>query len=123
PSAAGVADSDAAAVADGGTVDAHGAADAPITTASDASPPLADAKCWTVTYTPTGPGDWAGGDWQYPVNNWGDGAGLVIPAGATQVSLVAWGDAGGEKVSFNVGYGPSSNDRFGATTGDRFLTT
>ena len=52
-------------------------------------------------------GNWAGVDWQYPFNNWGSGDGLVIPAGATQVSFVAWGDVG-RKVSFNVGYGPTS---------------
>jgi hypothetical protein len=85
--------------------------------------PLPDSKCWTITYTPTGPGDWAGVDWQYPTNNWGSGDGLVIPAGATQVSFVAWGDVGGEKVSFNVGYGSGSSDQFGVSSGDRFLTT
>ena len=90
---------------------------------SDAAPPFPDTKCWTVTYTPMLASDWAGVDWQFPVNNWGTGDGLVIPPGATKVSLVAWGDVGNEKVSFNVGYGAGSTDRFGATSGDRFLTT
>jgi hypothetical protein len=86
-------------------------------------PPFPDTKCWTVTYTPTAPSDWAGVDWQFPFNNWGLTVGLVIPPGATKVSFVAWGDVGGETVSFNVGYGPGSTDQFGVSTGNRLLTT
>jgi hypothetical protein len=80
-------------------------------------------KCWTITYTPVTASDWAGVDWQFPSNNWGASDGLVIPPGATKVTFVAWGDVGGEKVSFNVGYGATSTDGFGATLPDRFLTT
>jgi len=101
-------------IADGGSSWDEGGVDAR---------PLPDSKCWTITYTPTGPSDWAGVDWQYPANNWGTADGLVIPPGATRVTFVAWGDAGGEKVSFNVGYGPTSTDRFGASAADRLLTT
>lgn len=97
--------------------------------AVDASTPTGDSsalpgsKCWTITYTPTTPADWAGVDWQYPLNNWGESDGLVIAPGASKVSLVAWGDVGGERVSFNIGYGLGSNDRFGASLPDQLLTT
>jgi len=91
--------------------------------ASPTRVPLPGSHCWTITYTPATPSDWAGVDWQFPANNWGTSDGLVIPPGATTVSFVAWGDVGGERVSFNVGYGPSSNDHFGASLSDRFLTT
>jgi hypothetical protein len=113
------------ATGDGGPLAADASLDqsAPVAAATDAAPPLADSKCWTVTYTPTGPGDWAGVDWQYPGNNWGGSNGLVIPAGATRVTFVAWGDVGTEKVSFNVGYGLGSPDGFGASAPDRYLTT
>jgi hypothetical protein len=101
-----------------------GGADA--STSVDASPDVSStpgSKCWTITYTPVTAADWAGVDWQFPANNWGTGDGLVIPAGATKVTFVAWGDVGGEKVSFNVGYGPASTDGFGATLPDKLLTT
>lgn len=39
------------------------------------------------------------------------------------MSFVAWGDVGGERVSFNVGYGPSSTDGFGVSLADSLLTT
>jgi hypothetical protein len=120
PSAdAGSSVADAAADGDATPGDAAGAR-------PDAAPlraPLSGSKCWTITYTPVTSTDWAGVDWQYPANNWGAIDGLVIPAGAKKVSLVAWGEAGGEKVSFNVGYGAASNDRFTVSSGDRFLTT
>jgi len=90
--------------------------------ASDATA-FPGSKCWTITYTPLLPSDWAGVDWQFPANNWGDSDGLVIPDGATKVTFSAWGDAGGEKVSFNVGYGAASKDGFGATLPDKILTT
>jgi hypothetical protein len=115
---AGVAD---VSVTDASVTDAGAPADAAMPP-RDASV-LPGSKCWTITYTPLTPADWAGVDWQYPVNNWGASDGLVIPPGATKVTLVAWGDVGGEKVSFNVGYGPNSTDTFGAGLADQFLTT
>jgi hypothetical protein len=86
-------------------------------------PPLPGSKCWTITYTPTAPTDWAGVDWQYPINNWGASPGLVIPPGAARVSLVAWGDTGSEIVSFNVGYGPATSDTFSASLNNQVLST
>ena len=86
-------------------------------------PPLPGSKCWTITYAPTSPTDWAGVDWQYPINNWGASPGLVIPPGAARVSFVAWGDAGGETLSFNVGYGPATSDAFSASLDNQLLTT
>jgi hypothetical protein len=110
---------------DAGASDASGvdAASPPDASSMPPRPALPGTKCWSITYTPLLAADWAGVDWQYPANNWGTGDGLVIPPGATKVSLVAWGDVGGEKVSFNVGYGPTSTDGFGASLADRFLTT
>ncbi|HMI89246.1 MAG TPA: hypothetical protein VK550_34445 [Polyangiaceae bacterium] len=95
------------------------------TSTSDAGtvPPLPGSKCWTITYAPTAPTDWAGVDWQYPINNWGADAGLVIPPGAARVSVVAWGDTGTEMVTFQVGYGAASPDGFGASLTDQPLTT
>jgi hypothetical protein len=81
------------------------------------------AKCWAITYTPAKMTDWAGVDWQYPANNWGTMPGRVIPAGATKVSFYAWGAKGGEKVGFNVGYGVTSPDGFGATLNQVLTTT
>jgi hypothetical protein len=87
---------------------------------------VADAgteKCWTWTYAPGGVSAWAGVDWQYPVNNWGTTPGLAIPAGATAVTFYAWGATGTEIVSFNVGYGATSTDVFGASLQNQHLTT
>jgi hypothetical protein len=86
-------------------------------------PPLPGSKCWTITYAPASATDWAGVNWQYPMDNWGASPGLVIPPGATRVSLVAWGDAGIERVSFEVGYGPASTDGFRVSLTDQLLTT
>jgi hypothetical protein len=86
-------------------------------------PPLPGSKCWTITYTPVSATDWAGVDWQYPIDNWGQSPGLVIPPGAARVSLVAWGDVGTERVTFQVGYGPSSPDGFVASLTHQMLTT
>ncbi len=59
-------------------------------------------NCHRYTWTPSGKA-WAGVYWQYPDGNWGDKPGLVIPAGATQISFQAWGATGNEKVDFTVG--------------------
>ena len=85
-------------------------------------PPLPGSKCWTITYAPVSASDWAGVDWQYPIDNWGPSPGLVIPPGATRLSVVAWGALGNERVSFHVGYGPASPDGFGVSLIDQVLT-
>ena len=47
---------------------------------------------------------WAGVVWLYPEGNWhGARPGVRVPAGARAVEFVAWGAAGGERVSFSVG--------------------
>ena len=95
--------------------------------ARDGGMRIPTAKCWTVTYTSTpseaGVMGWAGVDWQFPANNWGTLNGRVIPRGATRVRVTAWGAAGGEVVSFNVGYGFVSPDLFGVTLANQILTT
>ena len=117
---------------DGGSVDGgHDASgsdaqsDRDGSVASDGStgPPLPGTKCWTITYTPVVATDWAGVDWQYPIDNWGASPGLVIPPGATRVSVVAWGDLGSERVTFQVGYGPTSPDGFVVSLTQQPLTT
>jgi hypothetical protein len=49
--------------------------------------------------------------------------GRIIPRGAKRVRFLAWGAAGGEVVSFNVGYGFLSPDQFGVTLANQILTT
>jgi hypothetical protein len=92
---------------------------------ASAGPALARAKCWDVKYTPSADGgpSWAGVDWQFPKDNWGTVDGLAIPAGATKVEFVAWGDTGTEVVHFAVGYGPGSLDNFQAKLMSQTLTT
>jgi len=104
-----------------GSSDADAATDVPNDRGTAA--PLPGSKCWTVTYTPTASTDWAGVDWQFPTNNWGSSPGLVIPPGAARVSVVAWGETGNERVTFQAGYGATSTDRFGASLADQTLTT
>lgn len=64
---------------------------------------------------------WGGAYFQYPANNWGAAMGYLIPQGFTQVSLYAWGAAGGENVEFKAGI--SSADGFELTGGEQTLTT
>jgi hypothetical protein len=109
---------------DGGSVSDGGDGSSVSDGGDDSS--VADAgteKCWTWTYAPGGLSTWAGVDWQYPVNNWGTAPGLAIPAGATAVTFYAWGATGTEIVTFNVGYGPTSTDVFGASLANQHLTT
>ena len=119
---------DAGATVDGGRDASVGADSATVSDAPNdrdegsPRPPLPGSKCWTITYAPVAATDWAGVDWQYPIDNWGPSPGLVIPPGATRVSLVAWGAIGNEKVSFQIGYGPASPDGFGVSLTDQVLT-
>ena len=48
---------------------------------------------------------WAGVFWQFPDGNWGTAEGLAVPAGATVVRFDAWGEFGGEVVTFGAGMG------------------
>ncbi|HMJ52532.1 MAG TPA: hypothetical protein VK540_10665 [Polyangiaceae bacterium] len=117
--------SDAGSTIDGGRDASDAASDRDGSSTADGGviPPLPGSKCWTITYAPMVATDWAGVDWQYPINNWGPGPGLVIPPGAAHVSLVAWGDTGSERVTFNVGYGSASPDGFAVSLSDQVLTT
>ncbi len=76
--------------------------------------------CHNFTWTPGGQG-WAGVFWQFPEGSWGELPGLDIQAGATQVSLWAWGASGGEKVTFMTGM--DDIDGFHAEAADVVLTT
>ena len=67
---------------------------------------------WTPVSEDEGGKGWAGVYWQYPPDNWGEAnddgetlPGLEIPAGAQSIRFVAWGDVGGEVVSFASGLG------------------
>jgi hypothetical protein len=114
---------DASGGADSSTGDAQSDRDGSVASDGSTVPPLPGSKCWTITYTPTVATDWAGVDWQYPIDNWGQSPGLVIPPGATRVSVVAWGDLGSERVTFQVGYGPTTPDGFVASLTQQLLTT
>lgn len=78
--------------------------------------------CRQFTWRPGRVG-WAGVFWQYPESNWGTLPGLAIPAGATEVTLWAWGAAGGEEVKFLAGIGGAAADGFAAESAVFTLTT
>ncbi|MFN3202082.1 MAG: family 16 glycosylhydrolase [Bradymonadia bacterium] len=61
-------------------------------------------ECHNFVYTP-GMNGWGGVFWQSPQGNWGDDPGYLLPQGATRLQFTAWGAAGGERVSFQSGYG------------------
>jgi hypothetical protein len=66
--------------------------------------PDAAGVCRRFQWNP-GRNGWAGIFWQYPENNWGALPGRAIAPGATEVSFLAWGELGGELVSFGAGMG------------------
>ncbi len=76
--------------------------------------------CHHLVWTPKSNG-WAGIYWQYPAGNWGTSPGYQIEPGATQVSFWAWGDAGGETLSFFAGI--EEADGFHTEVTDVVLTT
>ena len=78
--------------------------------------------CRQFTWRPGRVG-WAGVFWQYPEANWGTLPGLAIPAGATEVTLWAWGTAGGEEVKFLAGIGGAAADGFASESAVFTLTT
>ena len=89
-------------------------------------------ECHTVIFAPDMDDaglSWAGVEWQYPANNWGAAPGLLVPAGATQITFYARGALGGEKVTFSAGgTGVASAtapcvDTVVGTTADTALTT
>jgi hypothetical protein len=82
-------------------------------------PDGAAGNCNRFTWTPGDLG-WGGVFWQYPAGNWGDTPGLEIPAGAAQISFLAWGSEGGEVVSFGAGY--EEADGFAVSSGEVTLT-
>ena len=81
-------------------------------------------KCHKFTWTPITPAtSFAGIYWQYPANNFGTTnlPGQVLPPGARSISFWAWGQKGGETVTFFAGLSP--NDGFHITTSPIALTT
>lgn len=78
--------------------------------------------CRKFSWTPGRVG-WAGVFWQYPEANWGTLPGLAIPAGATEVTVWAWGERGGEEVKFLAGIGGAAADGFAAESAVFTLTT
>lgn len=78
--------------------------------------------CRKFSWTPGRLG-WAGVFWQYPEANWGTLPGLAIPAGATEVTVWAWGERGGEEVKFLAGIGGGAADGFAAESAVFTLAT
>lgn len=78
--------------------------------------------CRKFTWTPGRVG-WAGVFWQYPEANWGTLPGLAVPAGATEVTVWAWGESGGEEVKFLAGIGGAAADGFAVESAVITLTT
>lgn len=72
-----------------------------------------NGHCHHIAWTP-GTNSWGGVVWQYPANNWGSAPGFAIPAGYAEVRFRAWGQNGGESVSFLAGMGASASDGFQA---------
>lgn len=62
--------------------------------------------CHGFRWTP-GAAGWAGVYWQNPPDNWGALPGEALPGGATGISFLAWGEAGGEPIRFIAGYAES----------------
>ena len=75
--------------------------------------------CHRFTWTPAGMG-WGGVYWQHPDLNWGAAAGLPVPEGASSVAFTAWGEEGGEVVSFMAGM--ADPDGFESKLEDLVLT-
>jgi hypothetical protein len=67
--------------------------------------------CHHLQWNP-GTNSWGGVLWQYPADNWGAAPGFAMPSGYGQVRFRAWGQTGGEKVSFLVGLGAGGPDKF-----------
>ena len=82
-----------------------------------------DRPCFGFEWTPTGAPGWGGVVWQYPDGNWGAQPGLQISPGATAIQFTAWGQMGGEAVTFGAGYGANSADGFEVSTGALILTS
>ena len=60
-------------------------------------------RCHAFTYARRSQG-WAGVAWHAPSGNWdGSEPGVRIPTGAVAVEFLAWGEDGGERVSFYAG--------------------
>jgi hypothetical protein len=85
----------------------------------------AQGNCYTVSWAPTflsgQKSAWVGVYWQYPSDNWGAKVGRPIAAGATKVTFVAAGAAGGEQVNFIVGGVNTSGDA-GLPNSDSFMS-
>jgi hypothetical protein len=81
-------------------------------------------KCHKFSWTPITPAtSYAGVYWLYPDNNWGKTnlPGQMLPAGAKSISFWAWGQKGGETITFFAGLSP--NDGFHVVSSPLALTT
>jgi hypothetical protein len=87
-------------------------------------PANAQGDCYAVVYT-VGPKKYAGVFWQYPHNNWGIERGRQIAPGATKITFMVKGKAGGEKVKFSAGQSttPKFHDTFHLSPLEATLTT
>ncbi|MFH1867918.1 MAG: hypothetical protein ABH843_03005 [Candidatus Omnitrophota bacterium] len=68
--------------------------------------PYSGKTCIKVTYRPDASqgARWAGVQWQYPPNNWGEKKGGFDLTGATKLSFWARGEKGGERIEeFKIG--------------------
>ena len=68
---------------------------------AEAGPSGELAFCHVFSFTPGGEG-WGGVYWQYPEHNW-TAPGIDIVGAPTHIRFWAWGDAGGEVVTFGSG--------------------
>jgi hypothetical protein len=65
-------------------------------------------ECYKFTFQAAmldaaGTGAYGGVFWQNTANNWGTAPGTKVAAGATKVNFKAWGEVGGEVVTFSAG--------------------
>ena len=86
--------------------------------------PNALGDCYTINWTPTfvmgQKTAWVGVYWQYPADNWGMLPGHAIAPGATKVTFLAAGAAGGEDVVFIVGGVNNPSTPAGGANSDPF---
>ncbi len=71
-------------------------------TTDSGNQPYSGNTCIEIRYHPIGSQRWAGIYWQHPRGNWGEKPGFDL-TGATTLSFMARGAAGGEKAEFKVG--------------------
>jgi hypothetical protein len=86
-----------------------------------------EGACYSVSWTPTPLSGqktaWVGVYWQYPSNNWGAKPGKSVAAGATKVTFLAQGAAGGEQIEFLAGGVNTAGGNASLTYADTFTAT